>query len=63
MGVHTAAEDGRERAVHRGRSDTTLPGGTGDRLVIEMSTENLVSNENLLALTEVLENTELPINQ
>ena len=35
--------------------------GQGDRLVIEMSTENLVSNENLLALTSVLEQAELPL--
>jgi hypothetical protein len=33
----------------------------GDRLVFEMSTENLVSNENLLALTSVLEGAELPL--
>ena len=33
----------------------------GDRLVIEMSTENLVSNENLLTLTSVLENADLPL--
>jgi len=35
----------------------------GDRLVIEMSTENLVSNENLLMLTSVLENAELPLTE
>ena len=34
---------------------------TGDRLVIEMSTENLVSNENLLVLTSVLEDADLPL--
>jgi len=33
----------------------------GERLAIAMSTENLVSNENLLALTSVLENAELPL--
>ena len=33
----------------------------GERLVLEMSTENLVSNENLLALTSVLEHAELPL--
>ena len=36
--------------------------GQGDRLVVEMSTENLVSNENLLALTSVLEQAELPLS-
>ena len=33
----------------------------GDRLVIEISTENLVSNENLRMLTSILENLELPL--
>lgn len=32
-----------------------------DRLVIEMSTENLVSNENLVALTDVLSQVDLPL--
>ena len=35
----------------------------GDRLVIEMSTENLISNENLLMLTSVLENADLPLTE
>ena len=35
--------------------------GTGERLVIQMSTENLVSNENLVALTAVLEGAVLPL--
>ena len=35
--------------------------GSGERVVVTMSTENLVSNENLLALTSVLENAELPL--
>jgi len=37
--------------------------GSGDRLVVEMSTENLVSNENLLMLTSVLENADLPLTK
>lgn len=37
--------------------------GQGDRLVIEMSTENLVSNENLLMLTSVLEKADLPLTK
>ncbi len=37
--------------------------GSGDRLVIEMSTENLVSNENLLMLTSLLENADLPLTK
>jgi hypothetical protein len=38
----------------------TLP---GERLVIEMSTENLVSNENLVTLTAVLEQAALPLSE
>ncbi|MBA7713141.1 hypothetical protein ES703_122140 [subsurface metagenome] len=37
--------------------------GSGDRLVVEMNTENLVSNENLLMLTSVLENADLPLTK
>ena len=33
----------------------------GDRLTIAMSTENLVSNENLRVVTSVLENADLPL--
>ncbi len=35
--------------------------GTGERVAVAMSTENIVSNENLIALTEVLERAELPL--
>jgi hypothetical protein len=35
----------------------------GERLVLEMSTENLVSNENLLALTAVLERAAQPLTR
>jgi len=35
--------------------------GTGERLCFEMSTENQVSNENLLMLTSVLEHATLPL--
>jgi hypothetical protein len=35
--------------------------GSGDRLVVAMSTENQVSNENLRTLTAVLEHAELPL--
>jgi hypothetical protein len=35
--------------------------GTGERVCFEMSTENQVSNENLLALTAVLEHASLPL--
>jgi len=35
--------------------------GTGERLAVAMSTENLVSNENLLMLTSVFEKADLPL--
>ncbi|HJO83232.1 MAG: hypothetical protein QGG34_17050 [SAR202 cluster bacterium] len=35
--------------------------GTGERMAVAMSTENLVSNENLLTLTSVLEKIEMPL--
>jgi hypothetical protein len=37
--------------------------GSGDRLIIEMSTESLVSNENLRSLTSVLEKAKLPLTE
>ncbi len=43
--------------------DLLKEAGPGERLVIEMSTENLVSNENLLTLTSVLEPAELPLTE
>jgi len=36
--------------------------GSGERLAMTMSTENLVSNENLIALASVMENAELPLS-
>ena len=35
--------------------------GPGERLVVEVSTENLVSNDNLVTLTSVLEHADLPL--
>jgi hypothetical protein len=43
--------------------DLLRQAGTGERVAIAMSTENLVSNENLLALTSVLEHAELPLSE
>jgi hypothetical protein len=43
--------------------DLLRDAGRGERVVIEMSTENLVSNENLLALTSVLERASLPLTE
>jgi hypothetical protein len=37
--------------------------GTGERVVVTMSTENLVSNQNLDALTEVLAEAHIPLNR
>jgi hypothetical protein len=37
--------------------------GTGERLAVAMSTENLVSNENLLLLTAVFEKADLPLTK
>jgi len=37
--------------------------GSGDRLVIELCTEILLSDENLLLLTSVLENADLPLTK
>jgi hypothetical protein len=49
-------------ATRRYALDLLREAGSGERLVIEMSTENQVTNENLLALTAVLERAELPLN-
>jgi hypothetical protein len=35
--------------------------GSGERLAIAMSTENLVSNENLITVSSILEKAELPL--
>ena len=43
--------------------DLLRDAGTGERVVIEASTENIVSNENLLTLSSVLENAELPLSE
>lgn len=43
--------------------DLLREAGTGDRLAVAMSTENLVSNENLRMLTAVLEKAELPLTE
>lgn len=41
--------------------DLLRDAGTGERLAVAMSTENLVSNENLRMLTAVLEKADLPL--
>jgi hypothetical protein len=42
--------------------DLLKQAGTGERLAITMSTENLVSNQNLIALASVLEKAKLPLS-
>jgi len=37
--------------------------GSGDRLIVELGTETLISNENLLLLTSILENADLPLTK
>jgi hypothetical protein len=37
--------------------------GTGERAAVAMSTENLVSNENMLAVTSVFEHADLPLTE
>jgi hypothetical protein len=57
--VHTLGpEEVKKHALDLLRS--VLP---GERLVITMSTENLVSNENLLTLASILEHAELPLTE
>ena len=48
-------------AIREHALDMLREAGTGDRLVVEMNTETYVSNENLLALTAILENANLPL--
>jgi hypothetical protein len=50
-------------AVRRHALDLLSDVAPGDRLAIAMSSENLVSNENLLALTSVLEHAALPLSE
>ena len=42
--------------------DLLKQAGTGERLAITMSTENLVSNQNLIALASILEKAKLPLS-
>jgi hypothetical protein len=51
------------KAVKKYTLDLLRSAVPGDRLVIAMSTENLVSNENLLMVTSVLENADLPLTE
>lgn len=50
-------------ATKRHALDILREAGTGERLAVAMSTENLVSNENLLMLTSVLEKADLPLTK
>jgi len=63
IGFLSSVYDFEPEAVQKFALDLLREAGSGERLVMEMSTENLVSNENLLALTSVLEGAELPLNE
>jgi hypothetical protein len=62
IGFPSSAYDFGPKAVQEFALDLLREMGTGERLAIAMSTENQVSNENLLALTAVLEQAELPLS-
>ncbi|MHB1417851.1 MAG: hypothetical protein ACYC1C_21585, partial [Chloroflexota bacterium] len=51
------------KAVREHALEMLKEAGTGERLAIAMSTENLVSNENLRMLTSVLANASLPLSE
>ncbi len=61
IGFPGAIYEAGPEATRRFALDLLREAGSGDRLALVMSTENQVSNENLLALTSVLEQAELPL--
>ena len=61
LGFPSAIYDEGPEATRRFAADLLRQSGDGDRVAVEMSTENLVSNDNLLALTSVLEKAALPL--
>jgi len=62
IGFPSSVYDFGPKAVQEFALDLLRDVGTGERLAIAMSTENQVSNANLLALTAVLEQAELPVS-
>jgi len=62
IGFPSSVYDFGPNAVQEFALDLLRDVGTGERLAIAMSTENQVSNANLLALTAVLEQAELPLS-
>ena len=61
VGFPSALYEAGPDATARFALDLLCQVGTGDRLAVVMSTENQVSNENLRALTGVLEQAALPL--
>jgi hypothetical protein len=61
LGFPSAAYDLGPAAIRKHAIDLLREAGAGDRLALAMSTENLVSNEDLLALTSVLEKADFPL--
>jgi hypothetical protein len=62
IGFPSAVYDFGPKAVREFALDLLREVGTGERLAVAMSTENQVSNENLIALTAILEQAELPLS-
>jgi hypothetical protein len=62
IGFPSAVYDFGPRAVRELALGLLREVGTGERLTLAMSTENQVSNENLIALTTILEQAELPLS-
>jgi hypothetical protein len=61
IGFPSAIYEAGPEATARFALDLLREAGAGSRLAVAMSTENQVSNENLLALTAVLQQAELPL--
>jgi hypothetical protein len=63
LGFPASTYEAGEAAVREHAAELLREAGSGERLAIAMSTENLVSNANLLALTSVLEKATLPLER
>ncbi len=61
LGFPSAAYDLGPEAIRKHAINLLREAGAGDRLALAMSTENLVSNEDLLTLTSVLERADFPM--
>ena len=63
VGFPSAIYDLGREATRDFTLDLLRDAGTGERLVVEVSTENIVSNENLITLSSVLDNADLPLSE